>query len=137
MDRRDFFRNTAVIAAAQGVGLKAFANVLEDDGKEQQAKQEQQPLINSEPMLQNYAETSMGIAFSVTDMANGYVVYGEKEDLSDGRKVYCGGYRMTDMNNDCMLVRLTGLKPATKYYYRISADRISYGGGYNMKVMVD
>ena len=41
---------------------------------------------------------------------------------------------MTDMNNDCMLVRLTGLKPATKYYYRIGADRISYGGGYNMKV---
>ena len=71
MDRRDFFRNTAVIAAAQGVGLKAFANVLEDEGKEQQTKQEQ-PLINSEPMLQNYAETSMGIAFSVTDMANGF-----------------------------------------------------------------
>ena len=134
MDRRDFFRNTAVIAAAQGVGLKAFANVLEDDGKAQQAKQEQQPLINSEPMLQNYAETSIGVAFSVTDMANGYVVFGEKEDLSDGRKVYCGGYRMTDMNNDCMLVRLTGLKPATRYYYRIGADRISYKGGYNMKV---
>jgi UDP-2,3-diacylglucosamine pyrophosphatase LpxH len=32
-----------------------------------------------------------------------------------------------------MQVRLTGLKPATRYYYRISTDRIQYKGGYSMK----
>ena len=30
-------------------------------------------LIISAPMLQNYAETSMGVAFAVSDMANGFV----------------------------------------------------------------
>lgn len=86
-------------------------------------------------MLQNYAEASIGVAFAVSDMANGYVIIGEREDLSDGRKVLCGGFRVTDMNDKVMLVRLTGLKSATKYYYRIGADRISYEGGYKMKIL--
>lgn len=92
-------------------------------------------LIDSAPVLQNFAETSIGIAFSVTDFANGYVIIGQKPDLSDGRKVFCGGYRLTDMNPECIQVRITGLKPATQYYYRIGADRIHYGGGYDMKVV--
>ena len=61
----------------------------------------------------------MGIAFSVTDWANGYVICGEKPDLSDGKKVWSGGYRMTAMDNEVVQVRLTGLKPATLYYYKI------------------
>lgn len=92
-------------------------------------------LITSFPMLQNYASTSMGVAFSVSDMANGYVKISTNADLSDARTVKCGGYRVTDMNDKVMLVRLTGLKPATRYYYRIGADRIEYKGGYGMKIL--
>ena len=86
-------------------------------------------------MLQNYAATSMGIAFCVSDMANGFVLYGEKPDLSDAQIVKCGGFRVTDMNDKVMLIRLTELKPATTYYYKIGADRIEYKGGYKMKVL--
>ena len=133
MNRRDFLKNSAVLAAAPAVALPAMAadKPAGDKGADTQAAQ---TLIDSEPMLQNYAETSIGVAFSVTDNANGYVIYGEKADLTDGRKVYCGGYRVTDMNPDVMQVRLTGLKPATTYYYKIGADRIHYGGGYDMKI---
>ena len=133
MNRRDFLKNSAALAAAHTVALPVMA----DGGTADPAQGGERPaqaLIDSEPMLQNYAETSIGVAFSVTDQANGYVVYGERADLSDGRKVYCGGYRVTDMNPDVMLVRLTGLKPATTYYYRIGADRIHYGGGYDMRI---
>ena len=134
MNRRDFLRNSAVLAAAQSVALPALAGNAQPDEKKEGEKPSAM-LIDSEPMLQNYAEDSMGVAFSVTDKANGYVIYGEKADLSDGQKVYCGGYRVTDMNPDVMLVRLTGLKPATTYYYKIGADRIHYGGGYDMKII--
>ena len=76
----------------------------------------------------------MGIAFSVTDWANGYVIYGEKPDLSDGKKVWCGGFRLTDMDNEVIQVRLTGLKPSTLYYYKIGADRIEYKDGYHIRI---
>ena len=92
-------------------------------------------LIVSPPVLQNAAETSMGVGFAVSDMANGYVEYSESPDLANAKKVKCGGFRVTDMNDKVMLVRLTGLKPATKYWYRIGADRISYKGGYAMKIV--
>lgn len=133
MNRRDFLKNSAVLAAAQSVALPAMAANRQAEGSEENASAPA-ALIDSAPMLQNYAEDSIGVAFSVTDKANGYVIIGERSDLSDGRKVYCGGYRVTDMNSDVMLVRLTGLKPATTYYYRIGADRIHYGGGYDMKI---
>ena len=77
----------------------------------------------------------MGIGFAVSDLANGYVEYSQSPDLAQAKKVKCGGYRVTDMNDKVMLVRLTGLKSATKYYYRIGADRISYKGGYAMKII--
>ena len=86
-------------------------------------------------MLQNYAENSIGVAFAVSDWANGYVIIGERPDLSDGRKVMCGGYRITDISNHVILVRITGLRPATTYYYRIGADHIAYKGGYDMKIL--
>lgn len=134
MNRRDFVKSSAILAAAQSLPAEGFAFAGREEGAAKNSDNKEQKLINSAPMLQNFAETSIGIAFSVSALANGYVIYGEREDLSDGRKVYCGGYKLTDMNADCMLVRLTGLKPATRYYYRIGADRIHYGGGYDMKV---
>lgn len=125
MDRREFIGAGAAGAIAASGLLKPFEALAKDDGDGR--------LIISAPMLQNWAETSMGVAFAVSSMANGYVLVGEREDLSDARKVVCGGFRVTDANDRVMLVRLTGLKPSTRYYYRIGADRISYQGGYKMK----
>ena len=72
-------------------------------------------LIASAPMLQNYAETSIGIAFAVSDLANGYVLIGLQPDLSDARKVLAGGYRTTEPSDRVCQVRITGLQPATTY----------------------
>lgn len=86
-------------------------------------------------MLQNYAATSIGVAFAVSDMANGYVLIGRQPDLSDATKFKCGGFRTTGMDDKVIQVRVTGLRPSTKYYYKIGADRISYKGGYNMHII--
>ena len=138
MDRRNFLRTTAAAAALASMpeilrGMdKTDAQVAPAGAAASSAGGK---LIDSEPMLQNFAETSIGIAFSVTDMANGYVLIADNPEMTGARKVKCGGFRVTDMNSDVMLVRITGLKPSTKYWYRIGADRISYGGGYKMKVI--
>lgn len=134
MKRRNFIKGSAatVVAASTGNLLKAM-DILPDGMEE--AGEEGGPLIVSAPMLQNFAETSVGVAFAVSALANGYVLYGERPDLSDARKVLCGGYRLTEPRDRVVQVRLTGLKPSTTYYYRIGADRIHYGGGYDMKVL--
>lgn len=134
MKRRDFLKGSAAIALA--AGSAPLAKALEFPEQTPAPKAEESGrLIASAPLLENYAETSMGVAFAVSALANGYVLVGEKPGLSDARKVKCGGYRLCDISDKVIQVRLTGLKPATTYYYRIGADRIHYGGGYDMKII--
>ena len=158
MKRRDFIKRTALLTAAVSTGniahavtklptlnprLSARPNGTLDPSRTldspSPAEEPQgaitSPLIASAPMLQNFAETSIGIAFAINDMANGYVIIGDQPDLSDGRRVMCGGYRVTDISDKVILVRITNLKPSTTYYYRIGADRIEYKGGYKMKII--
>jgi len=131
MDRRQFIKGSAVLTAAGVISPSILTAGIPDSKAE--STPGKKPLITSAPMLQNFSESSIGIAFSVSDMANGFVNISENADMSGSRTVKCGGYRVTDMNDKVMLVRVTGLKPATKYYYTIGADRISYLGGYQMK----
>ena len=145
MNRRDFLKKSVLASAAVGAADVAKAATWLNTASAEGSPTPSEPaddtpsadaagrLIASAPMLQNYAETSIGIAFAVTAMASGFVIIGRKADLSDGRKVLCGGYRMADISDRVVQVRITGLEPATTYYYRIGADRIEYKGGYSMK----
>lgn len=137
MDRRDFIKNAAVLAAATTItgAASAKANNPQSIIDNNISSGSDKPLISSAPFLENYAETSIGVAFGVSALANGYVRYSESPDMADAVTVKCGGFRVTDMNDQVMLVRLTGLKPATKYYYRIGADRINYITGHKMRII--
>lgn len=139
MKRRDFLKTAALLPVAASVSGMANATDLLSPTPplpdEPQSNDTKQPLITSAPMLQNYAETSIGITFAVSAMANGFVTIGQRPNLEDGRTIKCGGFRTTDINDRVIQVRITGLQPATTYYYRIGADRIDYKDGYHMKVI--
>ena len=107
----------------RNVSTEAASAKIADGGK----------LIASAPVLQNAAEHSIGVSFAVSADASGWVEIGEKADLSDARKVFSGGHGLMTVDDKVALIRVTGLKSATRYYYRIGADRIAYRGGYNMK----
>lgn len=130
--RRSFISSSAVFAA---VGLTKTVVGAESGKAGASAGCVPKPLIISAPMLQNPAETSMGVAWAVSDMANGFVDYAETPDMAGARRVKSGGYRVTGMNDTCQQVRLTGLKPATRYWYRIGADRILYKSDYGMRIL--
>ena len=53
--------------------------------------------------------------------------------MSGSVRVFSGGTGLMDVNDKVALVRIRGLKPATRYWYRIGADRIDFKGGYKMK----
>ena len=113
MKRREFIKTSALLAAAAGAGELLKASSLPSDIPSPETELEINPeaeavpdpwepeepadgqLIVSAPMLQNFAATSMGVAFAVSALANGYVLVGEQPNLSDARKVLCGGYRVT------------------------------------------
>ena len=130
MNRREFLKGTV----ATTVGIAMTEKVVGEQGAKA-GETNDSKLIISPPMLQNHAEDSMGISFAVSALANGFVEYSEYPDMRNAKKVVCGGYRVTAMSDIAAQVLLTGLKPATKYYYRIGADRISYKGGYAMKIV--
>lgn len=134
MNRRDFIKKTAILSvAASAADITRATNLISPTPTTAPEASPVGSLLASPPMLQNYAETTIGIAFAVSDLASGYVLIGKQPDLSDARKVLAGGYRTTELSDHVCQVRITGLEPATTYYYRIGADRIQYKGGYNMK----
>ena len=129
INRRGFIGAFAAVAATavaqepQAPAPKPDAAPAEKPGK----------LIASVPVLQNAAETSMGVSFAVSADASGWVDVSRSPDMSGSVRVFSGGTGLMDVNDKVALVRIRGLKPATRYWYRIGADRIDFKGGYNMK----
>ena len=138
MKRREFLKTSAALAAMAGSADLLNARELFAPSAENGAGDvppASGSLIASAPLLQNFAPDSMGVVFAVSDLANGYVLLSRDAGMAGAKKVKCGGFRTTDIDDRVCRIRLTGLEPDTQYYYRIGADRISYGGGYKMKVI--
>ena len=132
INRRKFIGGFAAVAASSAavaqeqkpaVPQECAVSVVEPPSK----------LITSAPVLQNAAETTMGVSFAVSADASGWVDVSRSPDMSGSVRVFSGGSGMMDVNDKVALIRIRGLKPATRYWYRIGADRIDYVGGYKMK----
>ena len=120
--------------AAAGMSGGAVASAAEATSAAISAREgARKPLIASAPVLQNAAERSMGVAFAVSADASGWVDVSMSPDMSGAKRVYSGGLGMMEVNDRIAQVLVRGLRPATRYWYRIGADRIEYGGGYAMK----
>ena len=130
LSRRGFFRSAI---AAVGAPRLATAAGKADAAGAPLPPREGSRLIVSAPVLQNAAERSMGVAFAVSADASGWVEIASSPDMRDARRVYSGGLGMMEVNDRIAQILVRDLAPATRYWYRIGADRISYKGGYRMK----
>ena len=124
MDRRSFLSRlgTGVFAAAFG-GASGFPKRVnaESPGTASPGR-----LLASAPVLQNAAETSIGVSFAVNALASGWVEISKSPDMSGAKRVYSGTGGLMDVNDRFALVRIRGLRPATRYWYRIGADRMEF-----------
>ena len=132
IDRREFLRGSALAVAAATTGCTTV-EPLNCTTTEPLNRLTAEPLIASAPVLQNAAETSIGVSFAVSADASGWVEYSTSPDLKGAVKAFSGEHGLMTVDDKVALVRITGLTPATKYYYRIGADRIEFKGGYAMK----
>lgn len=132
MKRRDFLKAGAAIAALSVIDPRSLKGETLESREEPVV--EDGPLITSSPMLQNFAPTSIGVAFCVGALANAFVKISESPLMTDAKTFKTGGFRMTEITDKVAQVRITGLKPSTKYYYTIGADKIYYKNGHSIKI---
>ncbi|MBE6396277.1 MAG: hypothetical protein E7046_04665, partial [Lentisphaerae bacterium] len=138
MNRRSFLSGGLAAATGGIVGLPSMAiagdsTAAANGDAEASALGTSGRLIASAPVLQNAAERSMGVAFAVSADASGWVEISQSPDMSGSKRVYSGGLGMMEVNDRIAQILIRDLRPATRYWYRIGADRIEYKGGYKMK----
>ena len=93
------------------------------------------PLKVGSPCLQSAASTSMGISWSVSGLSKGVVEYADNPQFRDSRTVKSGGFGLVPIDVSALQVRLTGLKPSTRYYYRtVTTPFTDYSNIYNAKL---
>ena len=93
------------------------------------------PLEVGSPCLQAPGETTMGVSWSVSGLSKGVVEYADNPEMRDARSVRGGGYGLVPIDVSALQVRLTGLKPATRYWYRtITTPFTDYKNIYDAKL---
>ena len=81
-------------------------------------------LLGSEPVLMNPAERTVDVVFAVNGEASGWVEISKSPDMARSVRVHSGEGPVMRVNDRFAVVRIKGLRPATRYWYRIGADRI-------------
>ena len=77
-----------------------------------------EPLVVGAPCLQAPGETTMGVSWAVSGLSKGVVEYADNPEMRDAKTTKSGGYGLVPIDVSALQVRLTGLRPATKYWYR-------------------
>lgn len=95
---------------------------------------EKASLFTTPVFLQIPSETSIGAVWGVNGPAAGFVEYSTKEDLSDAKRVYACVPPLRSIQEKVLSVRIRGLEPNTKYYYRAATISVDYPNAYHVKV---
>jgi len=132
IDRRSFIRASAFAAAATAAGAKAMMPDEQAAWDKWHEVKVPRPdgILASEPMLQCPAPDSMSVAFSVSAMSAGYVEVSENPGMENARRFKPEGFPVERIDGRVHKIRITGLKPGTRYWYRVGAAALAHPVGY-------
>ena len=146
LTRRGFITAGGVVAAAVAVGAQKAPKAKGKaaavaEGKAPEAPRDPffgtqgVPFTVGHPCLQAPGETTMGISWAVSGLAKGVVEYADNAELRGAKSVKSGGLGLVPIDVSALQVRLTGLKPATKYWYRtVTTPFTDYANIYDAKL---
>jgi predicted phosphodiesterase len=125
------------LLTASGAGLFAApnlfakrlnnANVLLDNSLSNNL-----PLVDSPPVLQCPTETSITVVWAVGRPAAGYVEFGTDKNRLD-QKAYGDKYGLKPYHERFLQIRIQGLKPNTRYYYRTVTRSFDFVNAYKFE----
>jgi len=128
-DRRSFLKNTLSLSALTALApATMFANDAPDDAPSSIWKKNK---FVTKPYLQNPTDSSITIIWLVNLNSYSFVEYGETKELGSIAKTV--RYGMVEANNTFNKIKLTNLKPNTKYYYRAVSKEISKFKPYDIR----
>ena len=133
VNRRSFLSGGALVAAA----VVAPAQAAEAPKKVRKPFEGigDAPFVVGEPCLQAPAETTMGVTWCVSGLAKGVVEVADNPEMTNARTVKSGGYGLVPIDVAALEVRLEGLKPATRYWYRtVTTPFTDYKNIYDAKL---
>ena len=119
LSRRNFISVGASLAVcAAGAGTTTQTMAKKPTAKNPTPQTPAQPpraLIDSAPVLQNAAATSIGVVFTVTSDASGWVEYATTPDLKNATRAYSGEQGMMDISERVVKVRITAHQHRFRY----------------------
>ena len=131
MNRRQFLAGG--LASATGAALEECEGAAPIAGAAWRTASPQASLIASAPVLMNPAERTMDVAFAVNGDASGWVEVSKSPDMAKAVRVHSGGDNpLMTIRDGFASVRIKGLRPAAKYYYRVGADGIRFEKDYKI-----
>lgn len=137
--RREFLKGSALAVA----GTMAGCATVDGTRHETQNTVVLDPFLGTQgdplkigfPCLQAPAETTMGVSWRVSGLAKGVVEFADNPDFRDSRIVKSGSYGLVPIDVSALQVRLEGLKPGTRYWYRtITTPFADYKNIYDAKL---
>jgi len=88
------------------------------------------PVVATPPVLQDMTERSVRVFWSTPAPASGWIEYGSTPALGLVARGEQAG--LLPYDSRVLAVRLSGLKPGTKYYYRTQTVPVDFKGPYNI-----
>ena len=82
------------------------------------------PFAAGEPVLEAPSETSIGVAWAVNRLSTGSVEIADNPQMAGARLVKSGEMPLACLDDQSLSVRITGLSPATRYWYRTVTQEI-------------
>ncbi len=131
--RRTFLKGAAVLSAASVLKTGSAMMPAEQaayDKYNALVIPRPEGLLDGEPVLQVPAPDSMGVAFAVTALANGFAEVADNPEMSNPMRFMAEGMPLAGIDDRVLKVRMTGLKPGTKYWYRAGAAKLEHPIGY-------
>jgi predicted phosphodiesterase len=87
--------------------------------------------LGGAPVVQGVSSTAVSIVWGVNDTSTGWVEYGETEAL--GQMAAPDGHGLRPLDAVVHRVRLDGLTPGTRYFYRAVSVPIAFLGAYDIR----
>ena len=135
VSRRGFLVGTGALAAAATASRGGAAEAGSASARDPFLGTQGAPLAVGCPNLQAPGETTMGVTWRVSGLAKGVVEYADNPAIANARIARPGGYGLVPIDVAALAVRLEGLRPATRYYYRtVTTPFTDYRNIYDAKL---